>query len=292
MRDDDLAFVELVQRELRDVRWPEPDEIRARARRRSWRTAVLAAVAVLAVASGSAVTAWARPGPPAAPFTTMASPTSSPSERVAAEVPLEVLLAPADLRTDAEALTQSGLAERVEIARGLLWCHRFQRMTAQWEPSRYSRSVTLLSARPAGTDQSAKEVLLTQDVYRVEPDVARRLFAGIDKMLAPCGNWRTEGPVQWQGKEVSAQVTHRWQVVDRSFAGTESVLLRHSIGQARDLGTGRSLGALPAPESTAVVRVGDLVAVINLGRDGTESDLRRLATVAAARMCPAANPRC
>ena len=41
---EDLTFVDRLHRDLREVHWPEPAEIRARARRRSRRTAVLSAV--------------------------------------------------------------------------------------------------------------------------------------------------------------------------------------------------------------------------------------------------------
>lgn len=302
---DDVTFVERLRRDLRDVRWPEPTEIRARARRRSLRTALAAAAAVLVVASGSAVAVAAHRAPSTPPSTGSAPSRVSPSLSslpaspeptgtawTPAEVPLDVLLGPADLRTKSEPLTQAGLGEGVSIAEGLLYCHKFQGLAVDWELSRYSRSVTLLKERPAGADHPPSDLVLTQDVYRVAPDVGGRLFAGIDQVLAPCETWRASGPTQWRGKMIQAQVTHRWQVVDRNFAGTESVLLRHTISQAQNLKTGRSLGALPAPDSTAVVRVGDLVSVITLGRAGSESDLRRLTAVAAKRMCPAANPRC
>ncbi|MFJ8576968.1 hypothetical protein [Micromonospora sp. NPDC093277] len=291
MRDDDLAFVELVRRELREVRWPEPAEIRARARRRSRRTAVVVAVAVLTVASASAVAVAAHPGlTPAPSLAATAGP--SPSERVLAEVPLDVLLGPADVRTESEALTQGGLGESIRIDDQLLLCNQLQGLTASWEPSRYSRSVTLLRSRPAGADHLPVDFVLSEDVYRVAPEVGGRLFAGIDRMLVPCDNWRSRGPAQWQGEVIDAEATHRWQVVDRSFAGTESVLLRHTVGPARNLKTGQAFGSPSRPTNTAVVRVGDLVSVINLGRDGTEPELRRLATIAAKRMCPAVNPRC
>jgi hypothetical protein len=221
------------------------------------------------------------------------SPSPAPTTRAAAEVPLDVLLGPADVETKSDSLTQAGLGEGVVVDEMLLYCHRSQRLTANWEPSRYSRSVTLLRQRPAGTDRRPGDFVLSEDVYRVAPDVAGRLFAGIDKLLAPCVSWRSSGPIQWQGKLIDAAATHSWQVVDRNFAGTESVLLRHTVSQARNLATGRPLeGTPPRPVSTAVVRVGDLVSVINVGRDGTEADLRRLSGVAAKRMCPAANPRC
>ncbi len=40
---DDVALVELLHQDLRNVTWPEPEVIRATARRRSRRSAALAA---------------------------------------------------------------------------------------------------------------------------------------------------------------------------------------------------------------------------------------------------------
>ncbi|MFU8852125.1 hypothetical protein ACNAW0_14255 [Micromonospora sp. SL1-18] len=324
MRDDDLAFVELVQRELWDVRWLDPAEIRARARRRSRRTAVLAAAAVLAVASASAAAVAAGRHPSgsasaasgsASPATTAAStvsgvappasgpasagpfgpasPAATPSSWTPAEVPLDVLLQPTDLAAKTEApLTEAGLGEGVQLDQMLLYCREFQGLRAGWEPSRYSRSVTILRDRPQNAGRRPGDVLLMQDVYRVAPDVADRIFTRMGELLAPCQQWRSSGPIQWHGKTIRAQVVHSWQEVDRDFAGEESVLLRHTVTQARNLDTGKQLAEVSEPDSTAVVRVGDLVSVIGVGQDGTEADLRRLATVAAERMCPAANPHC
>ncbi len=311
MRDDDLAFVEVMQRELRDVRWPEPVEIRARARRRSRRAALAAAMAVLTVASASAVavTVAVRPRSSGAP-SIIAGPSSasglasvlpapeptfprrSPIASPAAEIPPEVLLQPTDVKTRAEVpLTQTGLGEGVQLDEMLRYCRTRQGQRAEWESSRYSRSVTLLR-NPGDAEQPPSDVLLNQDVYRVAPDVAHRIFADMAETLAPCREWRSSGPAQWQGKTIRAQVVHSWQEVDRDFAGDESVLLRHAVVEARDLDTGQSLDDVSKPDSTAVVRVGDLVSVIRVGRGGTESDLRHLAAVAAERMCAAANPRC
>ncbi|MCW3815348.1 hypothetical protein ONA91_12875 [Micromonospora sp. DR5-3] len=306
MRDDDLAFVDRVQRELGDVRWPEPVEIRARAQRRSRRTAALAALAVLTVASASAVAVAARPDASGTP-STVAEPASalpasgepeptfprrSPIASPAAEIPLDVLLQAADVKAKTEApLTQSGLGEGVQLDEMLRYCRKVQGQRAEWEPSRYSRSLTLLRNRP-GAEQPPSDVLLNQDVYRVAPDVADRIFAEMAEVLAPCREWRSSGPTRWQGKTIRAQVVHSWQEVDRNFAGDESVLLRHTVVEARNLDTGNLLPDVSKPDSTAIVRVGDLVSVIKIGRGGTESDLRRLAGVAADRMCAAANPRC
>ncbi|MEE3919679.1 hypothetical protein V2I01_19275 [Micromonospora sp. BRA006-A] len=74
MRDDDLAFIDVMQRDLRNVRWAEPAELRARARRRSRRTVAAAAVTVLALTSGTAFVAAGRAAPPA-PAPVAASPS-------------------------------------------------------------------------------------------------------------------------------------------------------------------------------------------------------------------------
>lgn len=41
-----------------------------------------------------------------------------------------------------------------------------------------------------------------------------------------------------------------------------------------------------------MVRVGDLITVLTVGRDGTEPELRQVAAVAADRLCVAANVAC
>ncbi|WP_262287333.1 hypothetical protein [Micromonospora sp. MA102] len=294
MRDDDPTFVELMQRELHAVRWPEPAELRARARRRSRRTALAAALAVLAVASGTALVEAGRAAPHTAlPAAAPASAEPTATPWTATEVPAEVLLAPADLGTRTGVpLTEAGVREDVRLDDLLLYCRKHQSLSTDWAQSRYSRSVTILRERPAADEQRTDQVLAMQDVYRVAPDVADRVFAGMGELLAPCRQWRFSGPTQWRGRTVNAQVVQSWQEVDHDFAGDDSVLLRHTVGPARNLDTGKPLGDLSKPNSRVVLRVGDLVSVIQVGRDGTEADLRKLAVVAAGRMCSAAHPRC
>ncbi|PTA45746.1 hypothetical protein [Micromonospora sp. RP3T] len=288
MRDDDPTFISLMQRELHAVRWAEPAELRARARRRSRRAAVAVAVAVLTLTSGAAlVTSRGTDAPmPAA---------ASPSATVwtATEVPAGALLQPADLRPAiVEPWTESGLGEEIRLDRMLEYCRQNQGQPTTWEQSRYSRSVTMVRERTGGRDQREGQVLAMQDLYRIAPDGADRLFDGLPALLAPCRMWRSSGPTAWRGKTIDAEVDHSWQEVDRDFAGDESVLVRHTVGQARNLDTGASLGDTTSVTAQAVVRVGDLVSVLQNGSDGTESQLRDLARLAAERMCVAANPGC
>ncbi|MGK5672795.1 hypothetical protein ACSNOB_08125 [Micromonospora sp. URMC 106] len=286
---DDTRFVERLHRDLRDVRWPEPAEIRARARRRSRRTAAAAAAVVFLVAGAVAGAGdwWHRPA------------TSSEAASVGAgpggnEVPTEALLQPADLpATTAPPLVEAGLGERVRIDVALEACLRNRGARVEWVESRYSRSQTVLRARPAGAVPQPEDVLLTQGLYRVDPAAAPMVVDDLARRLTPCVEWQRHGQTGRQGRVVAeAGATHRWDVVERDFAGSQAALLRHSASAPRHLTVGRELGGAPAPTSTAVVRVGDLVTVLSLGGGGSEAELRRLATVAAARMCATANPRC
>ncbi|QLQ39273.1 hypothetical protein [Micromonospora robiginosa] len=289
MRDDNLTFIELVQRNLHTVRWADPADLRATARRRN-RRAVVAAVAVLALTSGVALVATGRVDrPTAAPVAAGPSATAW----IATEVPADALLQASDLRPAiARPWNDAGLGEEIRLDRMVEVCRQDQGLATTWEQSRYSRSVTLLRDRPDVGDQREGQMLATQDLYRVAPDRADRLFDGLPALLGPCRQWRASGPTAWQGRTVAAEVVHSWQEIDRGFAGDESVLVRHTVSQARRLDTGAPLGDPPPPADRAVVRVGDLVSVLQNRAGGTESQLRDLARAAAQRMCVAANPSC
>ncbi|WBB65001.1 hypothetical protein [Micromonospora sp. WMMD812] len=284
---DDLAFVEKVQRDLRDVRWPGPEEIRARARRRNWRN-VAAAAAALALAGVSAI-AVVAPGRSSTP------PTASvgPSVPVRAEITTEALLRPTDLglaSADTQ-LTDSGLAEPIRIDDMLGACRTSQGLSQTW-PSRWSRSQTLLTARPDGVDLAPSDVVAMQDVYRLTPGGAETFLADLDQIIAPCVQWRSVGPYEWKGRAGTAEAVHQWRIVRRDFAGDDAAMVQHLVSPARDMKTGETFGDVTPPTYKAIIRVGDLVAVLGLGRHGTESELLQLATVAASRMCQAANPGC
>ncbi|MGW4501869.1 hypothetical protein ACWENR_25060 [Micromonospora sp. NPDC004336] len=289
---DDARFVERLHRDLSEVRWPEPDEIRSRARRRSRRTAA-AAAAVVFLVSGAAVGVGDRLRP--APASEAASSGVEPGGY---EVPAAALLQPADLPVPtAPPMVEAGLGERVRVDVTLEACLENRGTRAEWVESRYSRSQTLLRARPVGALPQPRDVLLTQDLYRVHPASAPGIVDDLAGRLTPCVAWQRHGQTDGQGRVVEeAGATHRWHVVERDFAGSQAALLRHTVSPPRHLVTGREVGDAPTPRSTAVVRVGDLVTVVSLGDGdgdgGGEAELRRLATVAATRMCAVANPRC
>ncbi|MGK5442182.1 hypothetical protein ACSNN7_10220 [Micromonospora sp. URMC 105] len=291
---DDLNFVDVLRRDLRDVRWPDAAEIRIRARRRSTRRAVGAAVAILVVLSAPAVAAL----PAGSGRSHPAGPVPSPAVR--AEIPIEALLQPEDMSAKVdERFTQSGLAEPVVVEPEWTRCLEQKRVSPAWERSRYSRSQSLSrnpptqSPHPSGLDFDTS-IQLIQDVYRVDPQVTGSLFAGIDRRVDACRDWGdTQRGQIAEGEWADIFARHRWDVVGRGFAGDESVVVRHTISESRrDDADGEVLAFPPEPQSTAVVRVGDLVTVLKLGSLGGELELRRLAVLAAERMCAAANPAC
>ncbi|PGH43474.1 hypothetical protein GA0070622_5890 [Micromonospora sediminicola] len=288
MRDDDPAFIDLMQRELHTVRWPEPAELRARARRRSRRTVAAAAAAVLALTSGAAFVAADRGTPP---VPAAASPSATAWR--ATDVPADALLQPSDLRPAVTTpWSEAYLGEEIRLDRMLEVCRQDQGLGTGWTRSRYSRSVSLVRERRGTGGQPEGQVLASQDLHRLAPEDGERLFDGLPALLAPCRTWRATGPVEWRNRTVQAEVVHSWQEVDRGFAGDESVILRHTVERARRLDTGAPIGDPSGPREQAVVRVGDLVTVLSTRVDGSEAELRELARVAVRRMCVAAHPGC
>ncbi len=282
---DEMTFVERLHNDLRNVRWPEPAVLRERARRRRRRAMVGAATAVLLLAAGPMIAGLRLGASPAA----VPQPQASPSAYV--EIPHEALVQPTDLTAMTDPpLGQAGFGELVQIDQLLPVCLEEQGRAAYWEPSRYSRSQTLLRASADGARRPA-DVLLSQDVYRIAPERVAGFFSRLDEVLAPCANWRSTGDVLWEDRIARAEADHRWEVADRDFAGDEAMLIRHTITATRNLDTGATREP-PPPDTTAVLRGGYLITVLTLNRDAPDPELRRVATIAAQRLCTAANPPC
>ncbi|MEU7958401.1 hypothetical protein [Micromonospora humida] len=298
---EELTFVDRLHRDLREVRWPEPAELRARARRRSRRTAVLSTATVLVVLAGAAVAVRGRPTGPATPTAPVAAPVSAP---VRTEIPLDALLTPADLPTKTgERLGDTGLGEAVRIDPLLESCGRERDVDAQLSVSRASRSQTLL--RPTTRAGQPATPVLSQDVYRIELARGRWLFGEIDRLLNACSEWTLDASTLAADQQpVATEQEHRWEPSARDFAGDQSVLLRHVASQPRARTGGKPVGAAASVDTTLVVRVGDLVTVVvpapdtvadrvdGAGPGMGQADLMALADRAAKRLCPAADTPC
>ncbi|MEU7917647.1 hypothetical protein [Micromonospora zamorensis] len=282
---DDPTFVEQIRRDLLDVRWPSPEEIRARARRRSQRRIVVSTV-VLALAGVSAVAVAApRTSPPPVQPVASASPTRH-------EITTDALLQPAELSQQVEVqLSDSGLGEPVQLDHQLDYCRTSQGRSDGRKMSILSRSQTLVHKQSPSVATQSKGVL-TQDLFRMVPEAATQLFAELDELVAPCAEWRSVGQVKTAEGIRTMEAVHRWAVVQRGFAGDDAAILRDSLTAPRDVQTGQPLADDPSPILMAVVRVGDTVSVLRPWAGGTEADLVQLAVAAAARMCAAANPPC
>ncbi|MFG1897420.1 hypothetical protein ACGFIP_25750 [Micromonospora zamorensis] len=282
---DDPTFVEQIRRDLLDVRWPSPEEIRARARRRSQRRIVVSTV-VLALAGVSAVAVAApRTSPPPVQPVASASPTRH-------EITTDALLQPAELSQQVEVqLSDSGLGEPVQLDHQLDYCRTSQGRSDGRKMSILSRSQTLVHKQSPSLATQSKGVL-TQDLFRMVPEAATQLFAELDELVAPCAEWRSVGQVKTAEGIRTMEAVHRWAVVQRGFAGDDAAILRDSLTAPRDVQTGQPLADDPSPILMAVVRVGDTVSVLRPWAGGTEADLVQLAVAAAARMCAAANPPC
>lgn len=291
---DEMRFLERVQHELREVRWATPEELRQRAARRRRHAVVGAAIAVVMVAAFSAVVTKRLSAPPPPPSLPVAAPLAAPTVAAApaAEIPREALVQPDDLSARTEPpLGRTGLGEPVQVDPMLLACHQEQGRAADWELSRYSRSQTLLRSQGGRSAPGLAELLFSQDVYRLTPQVADRIVVRTDALLTPCASWLSRGEAIWGDDVAAVEAEHRWEVTDRDFVGDQAMMIEHRVTEVRNLETGESRRQ-DHLDRIAVVRVGDLVTVMGLGPDGTARELRRLAAVAAKRLCTAANPPC
>ncbi|WP_089156609.1 hypothetical protein [Micromonospora sp. NBS 11-29] len=291
---DDVTLVEALHRDLRNVRWAEPAEIRAAGRRRSRRTTTLIAVSLVVVAALGA-TLVDRTGAP-----TPAPPAAGPEGR--AEISVAAMLTATDVpaATD-ERLGDTGLGERVRVDDILQACAREQGLPADQLTSRYSRSQTLIGAVEVPGFASYRRPFVSQDVYRLETGGAERLFADLDRSVTACADWRRSIQAQGDQGVVDMTVGHRWTVLARAFAGDQAILLRHTVSEAVEPTVGEPVVTPARPEDRLVVRVGDLVTVVVPGEPlqpdapgttMTQAKLLDLARAAANRLCVAANPGC
>ncbi|GGL90976.1 MULTISPECIES: hypothetical protein [Micromonospora] len=303
---ENLSLVAQMQRDLRDVRWPEPAEIRDRARRRSRRRAAVVAAIVVAVAVGSAKAVVGGPGRDVVVPTGVDRPPSTaaaaPARRV--EFSPAALLTSSDVRVPTNLrLGESGMGKPVRLD-GLLESCLDERGLPPRPESRYSRSQTLLQTDPGAGPGATGTVVVSQDLYRLAPAEANGFFVELEQGVAACGGWASEGgEFSDNGTLHLVRSTHSWQVAARGFAGTEAVLLRYSGSRSPKVGRDTPANFESPTDVTVIVRVGDLVSVIvpapDLGVDRPEAGklvsrerLLALGRAAADRMCLAANPEC
>lgn len=285
---DEMNVVEPVRRYLCEVRWLEAAEIRARARRRSRRTALVVGLVLVGTLSATAIAVVGRPWtyPPAVEAPAVSA-SVSPAGQVASirpDVPPDAFVQQSDLavRTERQ-LREPAPGGIVDLGPGLDRCGAGPATQAST-----SRSQTLLSWSPGSADQLG-DILVVQDLYRFRDDGARRLFDQVRQAILACPRWGEVRTADHNGRPVLVETTRRWDTPRVDFAGDESLLVRHSVSSAHDHVNGDVHRVTNSPDLRVVLRVGDLVTVLRMAG---EAELVRLAGVAARRMCVAANPQC
>ncbi len=291
---DELSVVEPMQRALRDIRWPEAAELRARARRRSRRTALLAggvlvgtlAVAIIAVVNRPSGFQPSTSAPVQAAVGSTPASTAGLVAGMRSDLPPELFIQQSDLvvRTELD-LKEAAAGGNVTLGLGRGRCGLGPGAEA-W----MSRSQTLLRWSAGGPDRIG-DVLVVQDLYRFRDDGAARFFTEVRQTIVACPQQGEVWTADYEGRGVNLQTVHRWDTPRVGFAGDESLLLRHSSSLLPNPATGELQTVVNSPELRVVLRVGDLVTVLFVSMAG-ETELVRLADVAARRMCIAANPPC
>ncbi|SNT18315.1 hypothetical protein SAMN05421812_103587 [Asanoa hainanensis] len=315
MRDPDLT--QRLAAELGRVEWPEGEALRRIARRRSRRSALAASLSVLLLLSGvwvasmrpfqartepadlfgaaaapppaatqaPASTATAAPEPPPAP--TLAPKTVGPHDP--AWIPPEALLSPEDIgpgliasRSTADqkqpvgnwafTLTPCPTYPKVRTYKGVYEFRRQQ--TVEYPPT--------IEGRP-----ETATAVLHQTVMRLPGTGARQLVDEAVEAVEACPKYVSSVNAD-TAKRTKVSTSHVWVLVDRGFAGDDSLLYQHLMtavtgDQDADLGGSTVL----------VVRVGDLVTTVELVSGSAKAiSPEKLGARTAAWLCAAATTPC
>ena len=131
--------------------------------------------------------------------------------------------------------------------------------------------------------------MLQQTVMRLPGDGARQLVAEAFEAATICPKYVSATGDEGGGpaKRTKVRTTHAWSLVDRGFAGEESLLFEHRMTAATGTGDADLGGA-----AVLVVRVGDLIATVEQVNGDHPASTRKLGTRAAAWLCAAATPPC
>ena len=297
MRDPMRDQVDLSQRlaaDLGRVRWPAAEELRGIARRRSRRAALAASLAVLLLMSGVAVVAtrpFQRPvqqidlyGPVAAPAPTTIGPQDP------AWIPPEALLSPEDI--DPGVVTQWTLVDQDQPlgawALTLASCSDYPRVRTYEGGYLFRRQQTLAYPPKIKGRPGTAVAVLHQTVMRLPGNGALQLVEEAVDAVKVCPSYI--GPYPAPGDPAVSQevaATHVWTLIDKDFAGDDSLLFEHR----RDA-TDAEGETDVRTSAVLVIRVGDLVTTVEQVDSDSPASARKLGTRAAAWLCTAATSPC
>ncbi|GIF73752.1 hypothetical protein [Asanoa siamensis] len=301
---DDSDLAARIAADLGQVRWPAAEEIRRSARRRTRRSVLAASLSVLVLFTGVWVAATRPFDQPPATQPEFAAQPSLP-EPVAttvgpgdpAWIPPEALLGPEDVG--------AGLVvSRVEVDQdrpvdGLVFalepCPAYPKVRTYQGAYQFRRQQTVgYPPKVPGQPETAMAVL-HQTVLRLPDGGARELMTEAVRGAEVCGKYVSSGTLSATNdeaggavvKQMKVETAHTWSLLDRGFAGDDSLLFEHRMtAYAGRMDT--DLGV----STVVVLRVGDLVATVEQVNGDPPDSTRKLATRAAAWLCTAATPPC
>jgi hypothetical protein len=301
-RLDDLP--DRLARALATVRWAEPGELRARARRRTALTVVAASLAVLLVVLGVGWRTWFAGGDPlsvpVAPASSSASHTATPTPTPTATpppaptmdpawIPPEALIQPEDVGTG-QSLTA---VHSTDVEPIYLWHFQDDRCPAYeglhltaWQEYNFMRTHQVV---PAGRNgYFLEDPLFVQALRYPDGAKASTVIQDVRRLLSACPQYEG-GPDEASTPARPSHGFFTWTLLDEGFAGDESLLIGSTAGSVADA-TGEHFGATIVV-TYAVVRVSDLVTVISR-YSSDDAEIARLGKRAATRLCTASIPRC
>lgn len=300
-------LAKLVESDISTVSWPDAEAIRARGdrRRRAFALATpAAAVLALAFAGGvvllkphqrdpgvlDVVGASLGGGSPSAGLSPTPSARLSMSPRVVtsadvAWIPAEALPPTTDVGRDLVVSAVKEIQPQVDTPDWIFaaeGCPAYQ--TLNIRPARYLFKLAQQVKRAAPITTGPPTGALEIRRYAVED--AMLVLAGVRQVVTACPTYETDDV---GGSTPERPMLHRrsYEVVSAGFAGDESLLLQGTVQEVTPKGEPL---AEPVPIVLAVIRVDDLVTIVDLGLNDP-ARTTDLAKKAATRLC-AATPAC
>lgn len=280
---------ELLARDLAEVDWPAPEQIRTRARRRTIRRAVGAPVAVLLVVAS----VWLLAGPSRdggladEPVGSGVSVSASPSAAASYTLP-PGWFGPGDLVQPDDVDPGYTLENEHAFAPGEYpaWpfavdqCDAYAGLNVTAFRSYTWMRINIVARE--GKSGGPADIHAELNRYPTQA-VAKQVMLDVRRVVAACGEFSYAGG-EASTDERPARVVHTYAIEDRGFAADESLLVRH-VTESVDARTGE---LLPGDQSRSVeimaaVRVGDRVTVLTTHQNDADR-MRGIATKAARRL--------
>ncbi|GAA1839627.1 hypothetical protein [Asanoa iriomotensis] len=305
---DDADLAARIAADLGRVQWPAAEEIRRTGRRRTRRSVLAATLSVLLLFSGVWVAAMrpfqAPPAQTATGFAAQAQPQAQPQPVPTTIGPTDPAWIPPEALLTPEDVGQGLIASQVSVDQDrpvgdwmftLAPCREFLTLRTYEGVYQFRRQQTLQFPPKIPDQPETGMAVVHQTVMRLPGDAARQLMSDAVTVNEVCPKYVSKGTLSAADaargdkvvKQMPVQTTHAWQLLDRGFAGDESLLFEHRMSASTGVRSA-DLGA----SAVVVLRVGDLVATVEQVDGESVASTRKLATRAARWLCTAATPPC